>query len=173
MLELFRILAVPREFTIERLQSVSHSFGTSTDYENGTCTWFHFLCKNIELTDGLNNTPNVLKTPAKSGNHPATLDQADYSWHRSGFFLRRLPGGEVTLVCFGAIEKVERRIKEFTAKRTWTAAVLEPHVLFDIILESLFLEVDDTLWKMNRVFGPFEHVSLRSCAGSDGGRTDT
>ena len=45
---LFDILAIPAAFVEERLQQVSHSFGTLED-AHGSSAWFHFLCKNIEV----------------------------------------------------------------------------------------------------------------------------
>jgi len=88
-----------------------------------------------------------------------SLPHADYSYHRSGFFLRFAPGDSVTLVCFGATPRVTDRLHAFINGGRWEDALAEPHVLFDIVLDGLFLEVDATVWNMNQVFGGMEHVS--------------
>ena len=49
-IDLFRVLAIPGAFVEERLQQASHSFGAMED-ASGSCAWFHFLCKNVEVAD--------------------------------------------------------------------------------------------------------------------------
>lgn len=157
-LELFNILHIPGDFSKERLQSVSHSFGRSTD-RYGSSSWFHFLCKNIDVKQEGTNAPEIDNRAATMGYHISTLPQADYSWHRAGFFLRAENNGSTTLVCFGAAPRVRHRINEFVAAKAWQHVSTDPYVLFDLIFEALYFEVDDTVWKMNGVFGPLEHVS--------------
>lgn len=163
MLELFQILGVPTDFTTERLQSVSHSFGRNTD-RNGSSTWFHFLCKNIDIRQAGDGTPEVDNRAAKMGYHLSTLPQADYSWHRVGFFLRADADGSTTLVCFGSTPRVRQRLTEFINAKAWEHVATDPYVLFDLILDGLYFEIDDTVWKMNTVFGPLEHVSFQPSA---------
>ncbi|KAK7431150.1 hypothetical protein QQZ08_002190 [Neonectria magnoliae] len=158
-LEMFNILGVPTDFTKERLQSVSHSFGRNTD-KNGSCSWFHFLCKNIDIRQEGVSAPEVDNRAAAMGYHVSTLPQADYSWHRTGFFLRVDPHGDVTLVCFGATPRVRDRLSEFVAAKAWEHVAIDPYILFDMVFEGLYYEVDDTVWKMNKVFGPLEHLIL-------------
>lgn len=159
-LELYQILGIPREFTTERLQSVSHSFRRSTD-RRGTSTWFHFLCKNIDIKQDGRNAPEVDNRAATEGYHaPPTLPQADYSYYRSGFFLRANLDGNVTLVCFGPTPKVQQRLREFISNQAYGDVPLEPYILFDLLLDGLHLDVDSTVWKMNHVFGSLEHVSV-------------
>ncbi|KAF5568081.1 hypothetical protein FNAPI_300 [Fusarium napiforme] len=157
--ELFNILNVPSDFTKERLQSVSHSFGRSTD-AHGSSSWFHFLCKNIDIKQTPGNAPEIDNRAATMGYHISTLPQADYSWHRAGFFLRVDNNGCVTLVCFGVMQKVRERINEFVAAKAWQHVATDPYILFDLVLEALYFEVDNTVWKMNTVFGPLEHLIL-------------
>ncbi|KAJ4174987.1 hypothetical protein NW754_005407 [Fusarium falciforme] len=147
-LELFDILHIPGDFTKERLQSVSHSFGRSTD-RNGSSSWFHFLCKNIDIKQDGSNPPEVDNRAATMGYHISTLPQADYSWHRAGFFLRVENDGSTTLVCFGAMPRIRQRINEFVAAKAWQHVVTDPYILFDLLFEALYFEVDDTVWKMN------------------------
>ncbi|CAM1509922.1 Fc.00g002570.m01.CDS01 [Cosmosporella sp. VM-42] len=159
-IEMFQILGVPSEFTTERLQSVSHSFGRNTD-RNGSSTWFHFLCKNIDIRQDGDSAPEVDNRAAKMRYHVSTLPQADYSWHRAGFFLRVESDGSATLVCFGASSKVRQRIAEFVNAKVWEHVAIDPYILFDLLLDGLYLEVDETVWRMNTVFGPLEHMILQ------------
>ncbi|KAF4980286.1 hypothetical protein FZEAL_3657 [Fusarium zealandicum] len=158
-IDLFNILHIPSDFTRERLQSVSHSFGRSTD-RHGSSTWFHFLCKNIDVKQDGANAPEVDNRAATMGYHISNLPQADYSWHRAGFFLRVDNDGSITLVCFGVVPRVRQRINEFVAAKAWQHVATDPYILFDLIFEALYFEVDDTVWKMNSVFGPLEHLIL-------------
>lgn len=149
---------MPGDFAKERLQSVSHSFGRSTT-KSGSSSWFHFLCKNIDIRPGDGDgTPEVDNQAAAMGYHVSSLPQADYSWHRAGFFLNVGVDGGVTLTCFGSTPRVRDRLNEFVAAKAWEDVVRDPYVLFDLVLEGLYFEVDDTVWKMNTVFGPLEHV---------------
>ena len=163
ILNLFEILGVPSAFSTERVKSVSHSFGAITD-AGGTSTWFHFLCKNVNVS----NNPRKLGVVYHAGadlsarqhsNGQAPLPQADYSYIRSGFFLRTTTSG-TTLTCFGATPHVRRRLHLLTSRTASRRDVVsEPYVLLDIILDGLFHDVDDNVWSMNTVFGAFEHVS--------------
>ncbi|KAK3936411.1 hypothetical protein QBC46DRAFT_419304 [Diplogelasinospora grovesii] len=187
---LFTNLAVPSTFVTERVKSVCHSFGSQRD-PHGTCTWFHFLCKNISVTQSQNvpiSHPNSAPPVAAGGRpeiryHPEAdtvmlelgniphpnparaipLPQADYSYLRSGFFLRVSPKGDITLVCFGTTEGVWNRFNELfrLPDRSWVDDVkAEPHILFDIILDGLFMDVDQNVWNVNKTFGPLEHDML-------------
>ena len=160
MLELLQTAQIPGEFTNERVQSVGHSFARRSD-PRGTSSWFHFLCKNIPLGHDANGFPVVQGVTASPGFPMSTLPHADYSWIRAGFFLRARNDGDVLLVCFGAPLRVRTRIEEFVAGGAWEQVALAPYVLFDLVLEGLYFEVDETLWKMNQVFGPLEHASGR------------
>ncbi|KAK7751013.1 hypothetical protein SLS62_006998 [Diatrype stigma] len=169
-LNLFKVLNIPSCFGAERVSSVSHSFGAVGDAEGGTRTWFHFLCKNITVSNDRGN-PGITYHPGAdlaAARHPplnssgqAPLPQADYSYVRSGFFLQTTPGGGTTLACFGCTPQVEARLKGFTARGDLHGDVsAEPYILLDIILDGLFQEVDGNVWKMNDVFGAREHLTL-------------
>lgn len=167
LLDLFSALSVPREFVLERTQSVSHSFGTRTDGAGSSSAWFHFLCKNIQLRwspapgRGDSGGPQVvIHDSTRSGHLVRRLPHASNTWHRSGFFLRTdTDGGATTLVCFGATARVRRRLDQFFQAKAWEDVKFEPWVLFDLVVEGLFLEVDDTQWSMHDAFRPLEAVS--------------
>ncbi|KJZ74737.1 hypothetical protein HIM_05854 [Hirsutella minnesotensis 3608] len=159
VLELFRALGVPSDFSTEILQSVCHSFGRRTD-GHGSCSWFHFLFKNISVRHEPGKLPEIENRAAKPKFPPSTLPQADYSWLKSSFFLRQHQDGSSTLVCFGALPRVRHRLGLFIDSGNWHDVGLNPHVLFDVVLEGLYSEVDETVWNMNVVFGPLEHSIL-------------
>jgi hypothetical protein len=73
--------------------------------------------------------------------------------------LRFSPDESVTLVCFGATPKLGDRLNAFFNARCSEDVLVEPHVVFDVILDGLFHEIDQAVWKMNSVFGGMEHVS--------------
>lgn len=54
---------------------------------------------------------------------------------------------------------MRERINEFVAAKAWQHVATDPYILFDLVFEALYFEVDNTVWKMNTVFGPLEHVS--------------
>ncbi|XP_044717489.1 uncharacterized protein HRG_08997 [Hirsutella rhossiliensis] len=157
VLALFRLLHVPSDFTTSVLQSVCHSFGRKTD-NYGCCSWFHFLFKNISLKHQNGKLPEVDNRAASAGYASSTLPQADYSWLKSSFFLRQHDDGGTVLVCFGAQPRVWQRIELFIDSGKWADAGINPYVLFDLVLDGLYFEVDETVWNMNTVFGPLEHV---------------
>jgi hypothetical protein len=89
------------------------------------------------------------------------LPHEDHSWLRSGFFLRMEPGGRsTTLVCFGATPYVRERLENWIESGAWDEVMREPLALLDLVMDGLFQEVDNTVWKMVDVFGPMEYVSL-------------
>jgi hypothetical protein len=138
IIALCRTLSIPPEFLTERLQGVCHSFGTRTD-ERGVAAWFHYLCKAVE--------------PGLATRH---------RWYKSAFFLRKDEHGNVTLVVFGPTPGARARLERFLAAATaqsWDDIVSEPLVLFDLILDGLFLEIDTTVWRLLNVFAELESVS--------------
>lgn len=161
---------------------MSHSFGARSD-SGGSYAWFHFLCKHIRLTTGPGNAVGIAyrngadragmearalaeqqhgtarrRLLPKRATEPWQLPQADYSYLRSGFFLRTAADGGTTLVCFGATAGVRARIDEFVEAKTWKDVTSEPYILFDLVLEGLFRDVDQNCWNMNTIFGALEHV---------------
>ncbi|GJN68136.1 hypothetical protein PLICBS_002179 [Purpureocillium lilacinum] len=171
--ELFRVLNVPSDFTTERTQSVCHSFASRTD-RHGTCSWFHFLFKNITIRHEPGKMPEVdLRIPGRWQQGGASLPQADYSWLIASFFMRVHTHGGVTLVCFGAPPRVRRRFEEFVDSCGWDDVQTNPYVLFDVLLEGLYFEVDKMVWNMNTIFGPLEHSILELAHTKDYGQLNS
>lgn len=102
------------------------------------------------------------QTKDKNSAELEPLPQADYSYLRSGFVLRKETSGAVTLVCFGASNQVSRLLYQFlqsgASSGAFQEATVEPRILFDIVLDGLFNDVDQTVWNMNQVYGPYEDV---------------
>lgn len=165
----FPALGIPPAFTDERPLSVSHSFGSEIE-ATAHSTWFHFLCNHIALKPGPSG-PEVVYHPQTAPQAPATTTaqaaapvhpgpprQANYSYLRSGFVLRKEVSGSVTLVCCGASLQVRKTLRDFVQGGSWRSAILEPYVLFDLVLEGLFMDVDTNTWNINDVFASLEHV---------------
>ncbi|KAK3360498.1 hypothetical protein B0T25DRAFT_447036 [Lasiosphaeria hispida] len=154
ILDICNALAIPPEFLSERLHHVCHSFGSRID-DNGFAAWFHFLCKKIEWRKSESGLPVI-------DGGMASLPGANYKWHRSAFFVRKNRDGDVAMVCFGASgsSTVRKRLADFIAAGSWKHVNSEPLVLFDLVLEALYNDVDETVWKLNDVIGPLEHHIL-------------
>lgn len=188
---MFNLLDVPGAFIQERLQSVSHSF-CFDKAPTGVCAWFHFLCKHIQVssTTGKGGVTTHAVAYHDTGfrahmaqgmlggalganlQQPVPLPQADYSYTRSAFFLRTSTAGTVTLCCFGATNHVRERFERFVQTESWKEVLEQPLVLFDLVLEGLFHDVDEAVWNINKVFSALEHVgrshhpsqlAMRSC----------
>jgi hypothetical protein len=122
-------------------------------------SWFHVLCKNITIeTNRANETRIVDPMP-----HPQALSQSDTTWIKAGFFLTwgLGRGNEVctTLVCFGAHLDLERRFEHLGSHRSWLDAVNSPFNLFLIVLDELFLVLDNKVWDLSDVFRTMEMVN--------------
>lgn len=139
---------------------MAHSFCHKTETASSCCAWFHFLCKSISVKLEAGQLPQVATQTPSFGRPPPTLPNADYGWFRSSFFIRRDTNDCVTLVCFAAMPSVRSRIGQFTESRSWDDVVVNPYILFDLVIEGLFFDVDKMVWNMNKIFGPMEHVSL-------------
>ncbi|KAK4442297.1 hypothetical protein QBC34DRAFT_418923 [Podospora aff. communis PSN243] len=158
--ELYQLLLVPDEFTVERKQSVSHSFGIKTSL-TGTCSWFHFLCKSITInTDpkgrlqiGQNKTYGENPNPAE-----------DYAYMKSGFVIntsiRSDSNGNshdsTTLNCFGASPNVRARLDKFTESSDKELPLSQPYLFFAPILSGLHADLDEMTWNLNSVFAEYE-----------------
>lgn len=115
--------------------------------------------KNVELRYGADGKLEIWNRAAEEGHHARpTLPFEDYSWNHSAFFLRVDNDRRVTLVCFGAMPQIKARLDEFISAGSWTDVASQPYILFDLVLEGLYFEVDNALWRMSKVFGPLEHV---------------
>ncbi|KAF1990353.1 hypothetical protein K402DRAFT_401202 [Aulographum hederae CBS 113979] len=176
-----KYLSIPDEFVSERTQNVAHSFGNKETDDGSNCAWFHWLCKNINAQKNTETGDWEIHNP----NHDPTLGtemqaNADYSWWRSGFFLKYKPrlqqnqslGSQdtlvsvsdeqehITLVCFGAPWEMEQRFRGLLASPAWEDILRDPYILFNIVLDELFLHMDHIAWDLSKVFGGMEVKTL-------------
>jgi hypothetical protein len=174
LFKIFNKHGVPSEFVSERLQAVAHSFGTKSDLKGAECSWFHFLCKNITLERSEHDPKQVqIKNPWEMQQFRSKKEdqsQADYSWIRAGFFLKseildatspqvQSQDSMVTLICFGASQELVQRLSKLSRNPAWKEAIEDPYVLYTIILDELYLQLDGMAWRLNEVFGSMEKVS--------------
>lgn len=66
----------------------------------------------------------------------------------------------MTLICFGAAANVELRFKRLTLHHSWADALEDPYVLFDIVMDELYLQMDGVAWTLGEVFGGIENASV-------------
>jgi len=92
------------------------------------------------LVDGSKN-PGALSL-SRSGSTRTTVNQ---------------PGG-VTLICFMAPEGLMRRFSTLLDHPEWEDALEDPFILYDIILEELYLILDAMVRTLGKVFNGVEHV---------------
>lgn len=69
------------------------------------------------------------------------------------------------LVCFGASAGVRIRLWEFIEAKAWEDVERYPFILFDLVLEGLYFDVDATIRAMTKIFNSHEHVSLVELSG--------
>jgi len=168
LLYLFNKYYIPSNFISERLQSVARSFGSKTYSDGSECLWYHFLCKNINTEqDPLKPQYVTIKNPVYKPNFKGQ-SQADFSWIRAAFFLKfenaktddEDPSVKksITLICFGASESLFERFSRLRERAEWNEALQDPIVLFDIVLDELYLQLDGVSWNLNEVYGDMERV---------------
>jgi len=61
-------------------------------------------------------------------------------------------------VAFGADGPVRSRLERFLQSGGWKPVLDEPYILLDLVLEGLYLQVDENVWNMNAALGAVEHV---------------
>jgi len=176
---LFDKYSIPSDFISERLQSVARSCGSKANPDGSECLWFHFLCKNITIEPNLEKPDHVaIRNPVEKYN-TKEQSQADFSWIRAAFFLRvegpkidianpNLTNKPTTLLCFGASEALVQRFSKLQNRVEWREALDDPHVLLDIVLDELYLQLDGIAWNLSEVYGNTERVSrlLLRCSSS-------
>ncbi|KAL7788021.1 hypothetical protein V8C43DRAFT_288096 [Trichoderma afarasin] len=161
MVELFHKFSIPHDFTAERVRSINHSFSRRSDKNNGFSSWFRFSYISAASAGTDDESPN--------GEDDATENStiADkYAERESAFFLQASTDVGVTLVCFGAGPRVKRRMYDLMKSRGWSDVATNPQILFDVALEGLNEEVDDTTRKIEEEFEPLEK-SIVQLVGSE------
>ncbi|KAF3076135.1 hypothetical protein CFAM422_001136 [Trichoderma lentiforme] len=156
MVELFHKFGIPHDFTAERVLSINHSFSRRSAENNGFSSWLRFSYISIASARTDDESPD--------GEDDATENSmiADkYPERESSFFLQASADTSVTLVCFDAGPSVKRRMYDLMKSRGWNDVATNPQILFDVTLEGLHEEVDDTARRMEEEFEPLEKVCTR------------
>jgi hypothetical protein len=123
-------------------------------------SWFHYLCKNITLRHQADGASWI--ADPRQGQDVPRLRQADWTWVRSGYFLRwrAKPNSntEVTLICFEAASDLKQRFRHLKLPESCENALNDPWSLFVVVLDELFLQMSRTVWDVSHVFGDIEMV---------------
>ncbi|KAL7935188.1 hypothetical protein V8C35DRAFT_266871 [Trichoderma chlorosporum] len=147
MVELFHKFNIPHDFTAERARSTNHSFSRRSDGHNEFSSWFRFSCISAAC----------LGTDVES---PAAEDDATEGdkllGRDSAFFLQASKDKTITLLCFGAGPIVKRRMYDLTKSQAWADVATNPEILFDVVLEGLHEELDDTARELEKKFATLE-----------------
>ena len=91
------------------------------------------------------------------------LSQGDWTWIRSGFYLRwnecdDLKKAAVTLIVFSASPGLRARFERLRNSPEWEVALIDPFSLYVIILDELWLQAESIANKVREVFGNMERV---------------
>lgn len=152
-MELFHKFGIPHDFTAERVRSINHSFSRRSDENNGLSSWFRFSYISAASAGADDESPDGEDDSTENSTIPDK-----YPERESSFFLQASADTSVTLVCFDAGPRVKRRMYDVMKSRGWSDVVTNPQILFDVALEGLHEEVDDTARKIGDEFEPLEKV---------------
>lgn len=168
------------------MQNVSQSFAVQKDIDGTTYVWFHFLCKDIAVSDGR------IVHLSENETDPARLraqqqSQANFTWLRPGFVLKIKGQGQgpsppnrtrtsssdatltitsrpkVELFCFGAPLSLRDRFQQMKGVAICDDLLQDPYALLEIVLDEMYKVLDTTGWTIADIFGEIERVS---CLGS-------
>lgn len=119
------------------------------------------MFKNIELHSDENGRPIIRDPRGTRQNH------GDWTWLRSGYFLRwRKPFAEslcnssATLIIFSSTLDLEVHLQELATKPDWRQGVMDPFSLLVVVAENIFLEASKTIDKVLKVLRYTEHVCV-------------
>ena len=121
--------------------------------------WAHSLCKNIELHLDEVGRP-FIRDPRGS-----RQNNGDWTWRRTGFFLRwrkpcfgTLQDSNATLIVFSPSADFRAHMEELATRPDWRQGVMDPFCLLVIFAETIFLETTLTINKVLRVLSFTEQV---------------
>lgn len=100
------------------------------------------------------------------------LDQANWTWEKSGYFIRWGPNSlderQMTLLCFGAPSLLQGRLRTL---KSVNSAMQDPFTLLVIIFTAISCRLDSTVWEVSDVFGKIEVVRVPHTCCSTWGLT--
>ena len=169
---MFESYAISSDFISQRLHHVTHSFSALSTEDNHSllpcrllkftrsqrpASWFHFLCKNITISESPGSHNQVQDLRGTS------LSHADWTWVRSSFHLtweepKSFDRSTVTLIVFSPSFELRERFNRMLCDDL-AEVLVDPFSLYVIILDELFAQADAILWSVSNVFGPMERVS--------------
>lgn len=129
------------------------------DIDDGAVCWTHSLSKNIELHFDPNGDPFIEDRRGTRQKH------GDWSWLRSGYFLRwkhpfatNLSDAEVALVIFSPTNGLKIHLQKLGSRPDWRQGVMDPFGLLVIVAEEVFVEMSATINKVLTVLRYTERV---------------
>ncbi|EHK17602.1 uncharacterized protein TRIVIDRAFT_129164, partial [Trichoderma virens Gv29-8] len=148
---------IPHDFTAERARSTTHSFSRRSDENNGFSSWFRFSSISVALAGADDESPD------SEGDVTERTPLAEkFPERESAFFLQASNDACTTSVCFGAGPGVKKRMHDLVKSQGWTDIGINPYILFDVALEGLHEEVDDTALRIEEEFTSLEQVQCES-----------
>ena len=124
--------------------------------------WFHVLGKNISVVKDGFGDPIIHDRLHLFQDH---LSQSDNGWNRAGFFLTWKQAldesvvTETTLICFGAPLSLIQRFENVRLSKDRNKNLQDPYDVIVVVLNDLFLQLDNTLWNLSSVYRLQEAVS--------------
>ncbi|KAH7392943.1 hypothetical protein BKA66DRAFT_547318 [Pyrenochaeta sp. MPI-SDFR-AT-0127] len=187
--ELFEKCRIPSAFIDESVQGVSQSFAAQKDVDGTIYVWFHFLCKDLAIS---NNKIVHIQDPeeAKDNKNKKRIEaqgqtHANFTWLKPGFVLKirdqrgsspkpnrtRTSSSDSTLTvasaqakvelfCFGAPVTIGDRFRKLMNIASCDDLVQNPYVFLEVILEEMYKVIDRTGWAISDVFGTVETQTL-------------
>ncbi|MCJ1270366.1 hypothetical protein MMC22_010262 [Lobaria immixta] len=106
------------------------------------------------------------------------LSHGDWTWIRSGFYLRWIDFNDfkkaaVTLIVFSASPQLRKRFERLHSNSDWEVTLVDPFSLYIIVLDELWLQAESMMNRVSGVFGSMERTALdRSLKVRTGERSD-
>jgi hypothetical protein len=174
---LFEYYSCPTAPLMERIQSVTHSFGSSTSWDGLTeVSWCHFLAKEV-TAEPTNDGLRIVDYGILREQNRKAGDQASSSWIISNVILHvrraRMQNPEkeniecVTLLCFGPPPSLISRFEVLLKNPSWRDVLAEPYLLYGIVFEEYCLLIDRMSWTLADVFRGYEQSTLGRAKGDD------
>ncbi|KAL6707093.1 hypothetical protein ACN47E_004845 [Coniothyrium glycines] len=188
LVDLFERFGIPSAFVAESLQDVSQSFAARMSADGTQYVWFHLLCKSLKVLDGkiIQGPPNRFVKPTQTGEQESVQhSHANFEWLKPGFLLRVRPPqasspgpnrtstsdsditltatsvqAKVDLFCFGAPVAIRDRLQILKSELTCAEILNDPYQLLEIVLEEMYMVMDQVGWAIADVFGKIEEETL-------------
>jgi hypothetical protein len=171
--DLFQHFCIPNDFVNEGLRDVSLSLGNRACENEYIFTWFHFVCKHIEVERRENGLEIVHRGDNNERGEQAfrKRKQANFNWIRSGFVLKVSPSKpkSVALFCFGATESLLNKFIVLSDSG-FDRALADPYVLLETVMEDMCWFVDERVWMVSEVFGDIEEKTIEDAKDQNRGK---